>query len=208
MIYKKMIDDVTENLTLREALVKDPTIFSNIQMSTTSRTNELISRLTAMYNNRQIGSDSIDTFKLWITDKFNEIKVYYENKLNIYERELNGDDGRKISRIKSEANHSRIDNTSSLSHQENVNEDTTNYDLPRTTNPVAKPTTKTNVSGNTNGTNNNTSASEGNGTNNSNETITGDVNVIEQREKWLKFIRDLYLDMCKEFKDCFALVYA
>ena len=208
MIYKKMIDDVTENLTLREALVKEPTIFSNIQMSTTSRTNELISRLTAMYNNRPLGSDSIDTFKLWITDKFNEIKIYYENKLNIYERELNGDDGKKISRATSKTNNAQTATTNASTGSTNGSSDTINYDLPRTTTPVEKPTTKVHTSDTLQNAQNATINSSGNGSESVAETITGDVNVIEQREKWLKFIRDLYLDMCKEFKDCFALVYA
>lgn len=203
-----MIDDVTKNLTLREALVKDPTIFSNIQMSTTSRTNEFISRLTAMYNNRPIGSDSIDTFKLWITDKFNEIKVYYENKLNIYEMQLNGDDGIKISRATSKTNSAQTATTNGVTSATNDTVNTTNYDLPRTSNPTEKPTTKQSVSEAIQNTQNSTINSSGNGNESIAETITGDVNVIEQREKWLKFIRDLYLDMCKEFKDCFALVYA
>lgn len=205
---KWIMHRVYDNPTLREVIIEVPTIFSDIQMSTTSRTNEFISRLTSMYNNRPIGTDDIDTFKLWITDKFNEIKVYYENKLNIYERELNGDDGRKISRAVSENNSAQTATTNALTGSTNSSGDTINYDLPRTTTPVEKPTTKVHTSDTLQNAQNSTINSSGNGNKSVAETITGDVNVIEQREKWLKFIRDLYYDMAKEFKDCFAMVYA
>lgn len=203
-----MIDDVTINPTLREVINEVPNIFSNIQMSTQTRTNEFISRLTAMYNNRPIGTNDIDTFKLWITDKFNEVKVYYENKLNIYERELNGDDGKKIARSSNESNNAQTATTNALTGSTNDTTNTTNYDLPRTSTPVEKPTTKITVGDALQTVQNTTINSSGNESKATQEIITGDVNVIEQRDKWINFIRDLYVDMCKEFKDCFALVYA
>ena len=195
-------------MTLRDIIKSNPDLLDNLILSTTDRTNNFKDMFIAMYNNKSIGAETVTLFQYWIEDKFNEIKRYYEGKLDVYEKELDGDLGIAINRVKQEANHSRIDNSSDLSHQENSTENTTNYDLPRTTNATASPTTKIEVIGNTNGTNYNTSASEGNGTNAVNESITGDVNVIEQRDKWLSFIRDIYRDMCKEFKDCFALIYA
>lgn len=195
-------------MTLRDVIKNNPDLFENITMSTTERTQEFINRFKAVYNNKSIGAETVQLFKYWIEDKFNEIKPYYEKKLDIYERELNGDDGRKISRATSKTNSAQTATTNALTGSTNGSGDTINYDLPRTSTPVEKPTTKVHTSDTLQKAENSTINSSGNGEESVAETITGDVNVIEQREKWLKFIRDLYRDMANEFKDCFAIIYA
>ena len=208
MIYKKMIDDVTENLTLLEALEKDSSILDYLTLANPLWDAKLLKRFKGMYGSRQIATNNLGEFKLWIKLINDEYSNLYQDKLSIYELQLNGDDGVKISRATAKTNTAQSATTNGLTSATNDSINTTNYDLARTSNPVEKPTTKQSVSEAIQNTQNSTINSSGNGSESIAETITGDVNVIEQREKWIKFIRDLILDYCKEFKDCFALVYA
>lgn len=208
MIYKKMIDDVTENLTLLEALEKDYSILDYLTLANPLWDAKLLKRFKGMYGSRQIATNNLEEFKLWIKLINDEYSNLYQDKLSIYEMQLNGDDGVKISRTTAKTNTAQTATTNDLTSATNDSINTTNYDLARTSNPVEKPTTKQSVSEAIQNTQNSTINSSGNGSESIAETITGDVNVIEQREKWIKFIRDLILDYCKEFKDCFALVYA
>lgn len=194
--------------TLRNVLENNPDLLDNLVMSTTDRTNNFKDMFKAVYNEKSIGAETVNLFRLWIEDKFNEVKRFYEQKLDIYERELNGDDGKKISRSLAEMNNAQTATTNGLTSATNDTINTTNYDLPRTSNPTEKPTTKQTMSEAIQNTQNSTINSSGNGSKSVTETITGDVNIIEQREKWLSYIRDIYRDMCKEFKDCFAIIYA
>ena len=177
-------------------------------MSTTDRTNNFKDMFIAVYNNKSIGAETVNLFRLWIEDKFNEVKRFYEGKLDIYEKQLDGDEGRKIVRATNESNTAQTATTNALTSSTNDTTNTTNYDLPRTTTPVEKPTTKQSIDVTIQNAENSTINSSGNGSKAVQEIITGDVNIIEQREKWLNYIRDIYRDMCKEFKDCFAIIYA
>lgn len=203
---KEMYSYTTQ--TLRNVLENNPDLLDNLQMSTTDRTNNFKDMFIAVYNNKSIGAETVNLFRLWIEDKFNEVKRFYEGKLDIYEKQLDGDDGRKIVRATNESNTAQTATTNALNSSTNDTINTTNYDLPRTTTPVEKPTTKQSVSSAVQNAENSTINSSGNGSKAVQEIITGDVNIIEQREKWLNYIRDIYRDMCKEFKDCFAIIYA
>lgn len=208
MIYKKMIDDVTRNPTLREALEIDETLLWGLYLNSPFTDSDLIETFKGMYNNMQLGTSDLTQFGLWIDDKCETIRKYYKKKIEIYQRELNGDEGIKISRATSKTNSAQTATTNGLTSATNDTINTTNYDLARTSNPVEKPTTKQTVSDAIQNTQNSTINSSGNGNESISETITGDVNVVEQRDKWLKFLRNIYAEMCKEFRDCFALVYA
>lgn len=203
---KEMYSYTTQ--TLRNVLEGNPDLLDNLQMSTTDRTNNFKDMFIAVYNNKSIGAETVNLFRLWIEDKFNEVKRFYEGKLDIYEKQLDGDEGRKIVRATNESNTAQTATTNALTSSTNDTTNTTNYDLPRTTTPVEKPTTKQSIDVTIQNAENSTINSSGNGSKAVQEIITGDVNIIEQREKWLNYIRDIYRDMCKEFKDCFAIIYA
>lgn len=187
-------------ITLRDALKYETDLLDNLEMSTDTRTQNFINMFKSIYNSKSIGAETISLFRYWIEDKFNEVKDYYEKKLDIYEMELNGNDGNKITRSLTENNGSTVSNTTNT----DITDTVTNYDLPRSSNATAIPTTQaTDVQDK-----DATSTSTGTGNRSLSETITGDVNVIEQREKWLNYIRNIYKDMCNEFKDCFAIIYS
>ena len=76
-------------------------------------------------------------------------------------------------------------------YYESVNTDNTNYDLPRKTGAEGTATTKENV----------------NGTHNYTRTLTGDVDVLDLKSRYLKYIRNIYEDFAEDFKDCFSLIY-
>lgn len=195
-------------MTLRDVIKSNPDILDNMNLSTTDRTNNFKDMFISMYNNKSIGAETVTLFQYWIEDKFNEIKRTYEQQLDVYEKALDGDDGRKIVRATNESNTAQTATTNALTSSTNTSNETINYDLPRTSNPTASPTTKA-TTGNTNqNAENSTINSSGNGSKAVQEIITGDVNVISQREKWLDYIRDIYRNMCQEFKDCFAIIYA
>ena len=81
------------SITLRDALKLDPTILNNLQMSTQERTTKLHNTFKAYYNSKSIAGETIELFKLWISDKFNVYKDYYEQLLDEYEKAINLDAG-------------------------------------------------------------------------------------------------------------------
>lgn len=180
------------SITLRDALKLNPDLLENLTLSTTNRTKLFQDMFKAYYNSKSIAGETVELFKLWIEDTFNVHKDYYENILNEYEKELNLDEGFVLTR-------EHTDNGSS-SGSVSSNSNTDNIDLPNkpTANEYVSDRVKNNASSNNSDTYNKNVV----------ETVTGNVNTLEQREKALKFIRNYYLEFVKKFDDCFAHVYA
>ncbi len=194
-------------ITLKDALTIDETLLDNFQMSTEDRTTIFKNQFISRFNTKSIGAETIPLFKLWITDTFNSIVKLYEKKLDIYERELNFDDGILITHIKQEEGGTNGSNNTTYNDADGGSVITSRYDLPNgesdgylTGKDITSPTT-TKHSTNSNSYLEGYDKSE-------NITTKGNVNVIDQREKAIKYIRNIYDEMCNEFKNCFALVYA
>lgn len=194
-------------MTLLDAMKAKPDLLDNLEMNTQERTQAFKETFTSMYNTKSIGAETIELFQVWVENRFNELKRLYNSKLDIYEMNLNGDDGNKIVK-ETYGNDSRdynagYDNTTTR----NDNDTQTNIDLPRNATNTEYPTTR--IKQNNIDTKEDHSAilSNDSGSRSETQTIKGDVNVIDQRNKWLNFIRDLYREMCREFKDCFAIIY-
>lgn len=179
-------------MTLMDALKLEPTLLDNLVMDNADRTQKFKDEFIAVYNTKSIGAETISLFRVWVENKFNEVKRYYNSRLDIYEKELDGDDGIIATRVVDE----NIEGSGGSSN------DATNslIDLPRSDTTLERVTNK-NV-------NDSDSSYSDSRERDVTETYTGNVNVIEQREKWLKFVRDIYRDMCNEFSDCFSLIYA
>lgn len=180
------------SITLRDALKLNPDLLENLTLSTTNRTKLFQDMFKAYYNSKSIAGETVELFKLWIEDTFNVHKDYYENILNEYEKELDLDEGFVLTR-------EHRDNGSS-SGTASSNSNTDNIDLPNkpTTNEYVSDRVKNNASSNNSDSYNKYLK----------ETVSGNVNTLEQREKALKFIRNYYLEFVKKFDDCFAHVYA
>ena len=180
------------SITLRDALKLNPDLLENLTLSTTNRTKLFQDMFKAYYNSKSIAGETVELSKLWIEDTFNVHKDYYENILNEYEKELDLDEVFVLTR-------EHRDNGSS-SGTASSNSNTDNIDLPNkpTTNEYVSDRVKNNASSNNSDSYNKYLK----------ETVSGNVNTLEQREKALKFIRNYYLEFVKKFDDCFAHVYA
>lgn len=194
-------------LTLHDVLLIEPTLFENMEMSSSDRTEKFINQFKAKYNTKSIGAETIPLFKMWIENKFNEILPYYEDLLTTYEKEIDFEDGIKMHR---EVNDSNINETTNDNSNTTVNtsDDTgKSYDLPnkQSVGYLTKQGELSNYS--THNSIDNRHEQQG-FEGNKIEDVKGNVNVIDQREKALKYIRNIYDRMCEEFKDCFALIYA
>lgn len=64
---------------------KDYNVFENIALSKKAQTTKLIDMITSIYYDYEIATENITTFKLALENTFNQYKVYYQEKLNIYE---------------------------------------------------------------------------------------------------------------------------
>ena len=191
METSKMLWTVT-SITLLDALKVDPTLLDDFDFGDTSRNTKFNKIFKARYNTKSIAGETIELFKIYINDTFNQYVDYYNELLDIYETQLNYQDGIKTTRIHRDSGDS----------QDNVNSSSENrvIDLPNASTEGEYDTEKTK--------NTTSSGLHNEYSKTISETLTGGVNVVDQRKKTLEYIRNLYLEFADKFKDCFAFVYA
>ena len=190
----------------KDTLSENPDIIENLVLDSTSRTNEFIKVFNATYNTKRLCTDDISLFKEYITNTFNQHKEYYIQKLNVYERELNGDLGESISRTLIDNTTNATSNNVGITGSQTNNNTEILYDIPRSQ-TKGNPTNQTDKVDSLSNNQSTTGSSSGNTNKSVSESITGNVNVIKQRELWLKFIKNIYLDFADKFKDCFLQIY-
>ena len=167
-------------ITLHDALIDNPDLLDGLVMSTADRTSKLKEMFISRWDIYEIGLETINLFKLCINNKFNTLVDAYETKINML-------DGKKFS----------ITTTRNKTINTDGNNESLNYDLPRTVQAESKPSSK----------------SSSNSANNSNEdstetiTQTGNENVIELKKEYMKIIKNIYLDFAEDFKTCFLDLY-
>lgn len=191
MQQTKMLWTMT-SITLLDALKIEPTLLDDFDFGDNNRNAKFNKIFKAMYNTKSLAGETIELFKIYIDDTFNEFVDYYNELLDIYETQLNYSDGIKATRIHRDTGDSQ--DTANSSNENKV------IDLPNSTTEGEYITEKTKNTSNS-GLHNEYSKTIS-------ESITGGVNVIDQREKMLKYIRSLYIEFAEKFKDCFAFVYA
>lgn len=187
----KMLWTMT-SITLLDALKIEPTLLDDFDFGNANRNEKFNKIFKAMYNTKSLAGETIELFKIYIDDTFNEFVDYYNELLDIYETQLNYSDGIKATRIHRDTGDSQ--DTANFSNENKV------IDLPNSTTEGEYITEKTK--------NTNNSGLHNEYSKTISESITGGVNVIDQREKMLKYIRSLYIEFAEKFKDCFAFVYA
>lgn len=191
IIMQKMLWTAT-SITLLDALKVEPTLLDDLDFGNEARTEKFNKIFKARYNTKSIAGETIELFKIYIDDTFNQYVDYYNELLDIYEEQLNYNDGIKATRIHRDTGDSQDTNNS---HSENRI-----IDLPNSSTTGEYDSQKTKNETNS-GLHNEYSKTIS-------ETVTGGVNVVDQRKKALEFIRNLYLEFADKFKDCFAFVYA
>lgn len=180
------------SITLLEALQYNPDLLEHFDFNNANRTSMFKKIFTAHYNTKSIAGETVELFKVYIDNKFDEFVDYYNEMLNIYERELSYDDGIVVTR-------EHVDEGDGSDSSESDSTDRF-VDLPNRSTEGEYDSQRTIRNGNSS--NSNEYHKE------INETVKGGVNVIEQREKALKFVRNIYLEFANKFEDCFACIYA
>ena len=187
------------SITLLDALKEDENLLENLVMETEEDTNEFINTFKAKYNLYDIAGETIPLFKLMIENRFNLKKKYYQDLLNEYNKEIDYLDGI----VESETIEDNTTDSGESSSTSNTEDNDTIYDLPYKQTENMYATKK--VNNIRDGEVNNTSTST------KNKNITrekkGNVNILEQKIKYLKYIRNIYEEFVNEFKDCFSLIY-
>lgn len=203
-------------MCFRDVYTIEPNIFSEMEMSTTDRLDALIGMLKAKYDIYEISAETIPEFKIFLTNMFNQWVFYYEQMLDAYEEEFDW----KLGDVDSSNMTFTDDNTRTLTPRAvytttstpGVVSTTEDYDLPRSTATESRPASKSvttpmgndvTTSGGTDGTD--TVVDDGE------KTETGSrshVNLVEQRDKFLKAVRNLYMEFADKFKPCFMDMYA
>lgn len=198
-----------------DAYALDPTLFDDMEMSTDERKNALVKMLKSKYNIYEIAGETLQEFKLFLTNKFNQWVFYYEQLLDAYEQEFDWKDGdvedvdmvytNDATRVVTPRTQAKTTSTPGVI---NTRED---YDLPRSTSSENRPSSKTvttpsgqdvTIAGSISG----EDTIEDDGTR-TEKGKRGRVNLVEQREKYLKAVRNLYMDFAEKFKPCFLDMY-
>lgn len=180
-------DYAVATLTLFDALDLYPDLLDNLKLNNEEQTNKFIEMFKSKYNFYEIGGETIPLFKRFIEDTFDTFKDYYQQLINEYEKEFNYLDGYIESyeseySYKDDSDISRNNDFIDLPNKITTNEYITN-----------KERFSTDFLSNRTGTNKNTKK--------------GNVNILEQKKKYLDYIRNLYSEFADKFKTCFVLVY-
>lgn len=158
-------------------------------------------------------------------DKYNEVldetKGYFYTKISALTNS-NESDSTKGSEVSSTEQFNST-TTSETESSGNTTDNTNNIDLPNRSTTGEYITSKVNKTGTSSNTDNvmantrgantlegnssDTVHQEGSGTENLNETRSGGVNVIDQRERMLKYIRNILYEFTDYFKDLVLHVY-
>lgn len=179
------------SITLYDAIKYDATLLDGFNFTNPVYTVEFKNHFINKFGIYEIGAETIELFKVYITNRFNLNKEYFEKLLDKYYEKLNETDG-----YYHFEEHTISKNESGNS---TGNSNLQNIDLPNKVTNKEYVTSKNNSNNTDNYTTNNNETF--------NETRKGGVNVIDQRERILKYIRNIFLELVEKFKDCFCLLY-
>lgn len=187
------------DLTLEEALEEDATLLNNLQMSTALQTQTFIDIFKARWNIYECAGFSIEEFKKFVENKFKVWLPYFQELINDYENKINYQDG-----IKSDITHTEMNSgTGQVSKQNAGTRNNVYTELPNKVTLKEYPTTKDNTT-------ENVSTNESYNDSKSKSLLInkkGDVNILDQKIKYQKYLRNVYLDFVNKFDSCFVLVY-
>ena len=191
------------SMTLHDVLIEEPTLLDDLVLETEIQTSLFKQAFISRYNLYDIGGETIPLFKLMIKGKFDLNKNYYQQLITEYVKSINYEDGYKeIETITEENDSTGTSNQDSDGMNTNKR---TFYDLPYKQTSERYATTET-IDDNTSNVNIQGTYSS-NDNKNITKTKTGNVNVLEQKIKYMKFIRDIYRDFVEVFRECFSLIY-
>lgn len=195
-----IIDDYSYcTMTLRDALKRDEHFIDFLSLSTETQTTTLRNMFIAVWDIYELGGETMYFTQRMLKNKFDSIKDYYQNLINAYEQQLDYQDG-----IKSVVQFDTSDRASNQrSGSDSYQNENQKIDLPN------RSTTGEYVSNKDkdNGSTTYGKREEFIDVKDHTTTTTGNVNVIEQRTKYLEYLRNIYYEMVNEFKPCFAMIF-
>lgn len=194
-------------IVFADVLKLRPTILENIVMDTSEHTASIQAMLKSRYYNYEIAGETMGEFQEMLEMRFNQVKDYYIELLEGYETKINMLDGRKTTReytetrdINGSSNNSNVQKSSSTSNNVYT-------DLPRSSSTEERPTNKTAITNSDDNSINNDNQYSTKDTTSRTATITGVDSQVELKEKYLKIIRNIWLEFADELKPCFLQLY-
>lgn len=184
-------------MQLCDALREDPTLLDGFTFNDPTLDAPFKAVFTAYFYSYEIGGETIEEFKDFITNKFKVNKGYYEELMEAYKTKINMLDGR-VEEISREFDQNQTNSGSDSNTQSDMH-----YDLPRTAQAGDKPSTKdTGNQSTTYGKKVNIK------TNVDKVTTKGGINVIDLKKGYMDMLRDIQQEFCrKEFMVCFITMY-
>lgn len=195
-----ILDDYSYcTMTLKDAIDRDEHFLDFLSLGTSAQTTALKNMFIAVWDIYELGGETMYFTQRMMINKFNSIKEYYQNLINAYETQLDYQDGIKSIVQFDVGDRGSVQRSGSDTYQ-NENQ---KIDLPN------RSTTGEYISNKDkdNGSTTYGKREEYIDVKDHKTTTTGNVNVIEQREKYLKYLRNIYYEMVYEFKPCFAMIF-
>lgn len=202
-----MYDYSVATITLHDLLKMNENFLSIFNLEKSEQTEKFKKMFMSRYDIYEIGGETIPLFKRYLENTFNMKKDYYQELINDYENKIDYLNG-YVSHIETNDNyeHSELYNRNNTA--ENVTTDNTNnIDLPNKQTNAEYITSKVKRD---NSQNVDISEVTKNTRTRKNDVIvnkTGGVNILQQKEYYQKYLKNVYLDFVDEFKTCFVLIY-
>lgn len=194
-----MSDFAVCTMTLHDALKCDPEMLDFISLRTPEQTTKFTEMFKARWDIYEIGGETIELSKRFFANRFNQYKEYYQELIDDYENRINYLNGVIVTETHSE-NYSA---DGSIGKTDSATRNNTYTDLPNRTTVNNYATNKDETSESIVTSQTYEDAHD--------KTLTisrnGDVNILDQKIKYQKYLRNVYLEFAERFKDCFALIY-
>lgn len=174
-------------MTLYDLMKQDPFFLDFMELDTEEHTTKFKEIFKAKWSMYEIGGETPQQFKIFLTQDFKLHKDYYIEKINMYEKDFNLTDG-VVSTITSSNENKK---TGSVANKE------TQYGLPNKETSNRYPTSKTDME--------NTRDLEESDT--YNQSIKGQLPTYEIKERAMATIRNIYEEFADRFKECFILLF-
>jgi hypothetical protein len=194
-------------IVFADVLKLRPTVLENIVMDTSEHTASIQAMLKSRYYNYEIAGETMGEFQEMLEMRFNQVKDYYIEMLEAYETKINMLDGRKTTREVIDTREVNGWSYNNNTQKGSSSSDSTYIDLPRSSSTEERPTNKTANTNNDNSNASNDSKYNTKDTNTRTATITGVDSQVELKEKYLKIIKNIWLEFADELKPCFLQLY-
>lgn len=204
-------------MTYHDALAIEPTLFSP-DWDDEDREAKLKEMVYAKFFNWEISGETLQEQRLFMQQKFIEYRDYYGEMLDAYEEQIEWLDGVITSEKYEEDNGNTREFTAGVviktTDTPGAVHTTEDYDLPRSASTENRPSSKSvsTPSGNdirTVGpdTTSDKDVTEDTGSKDYDRTVKSG-NPIEQKQKMLKLIRNLYSEFAERFRPCFIEMWS